>query len=370
MPVTLPAKTLGALATSAAKYTTSSSLAPVLASTLLEVTLGRVRLSATDTTYTLRASLPCESTETWSALVDARRLGAALKVLSGDVSLSLSGRDLTLKAGKARVTLPCTDPAEYVELPSAPSEAEHPVDAPTLARALGAVLPAASADPTRPNLVTVNLEAEDGKLTCVATDGHRLHVARTSLEWAHGSVLLGAEGARHFLAALKGASAGADVSLALSGSSCLLRVDGTEVHARLSAEKFPPWGSVLPRGDAQSTVILAPMPLMDALKRARLAAGDESQPAAVFSAERNGVTELSVRASAEGASTYDEVLAHVDGLLRPTGLALAYLADALEACGADSISIVARAPHAAVVVEPAQKDPHVNVTCVVMPRRV
>lgn len=74
MPVTLPAKALGALATSAAKYTASSTLAPVLASTLLEVTPGRVRLSATDTTYTLRATLPCESTELWSALVDAKRL--------------------------------------------------------------------------------------------------------------------------------------------------------------------------------------------------------------------------------------------------------------------------------------------------------
>ena len=370
MPVTLPAKTLGALATSAAKYTTSSSLAPVLASTLLEVTQGRVRLSATDTTYTLRASLPCESTELWSALVDAKRLSAALKVLSGDVSLSLSGRDLTLKAGKARVTLPCTDPAEYVDLPTAPEGAEHPVDAHTLSRALGAVLPASSTNPTRPNLVTVSLEAEDGKLTCVATDGHRLHVARTSLDWTHGSVLLGADGARHFLAALKGAGAEADVSLAIAGSSCLLRVDTTEVHARLSAEKFPPWRAVVPSGDPQSTVTLDPAPLVDALKRARLAAGDESQPAAVFSCEREGDTELTVRASAEGASTEEAVPAHVDGLLPPTGLALTYLADALEALGADSVTLVARSPRAAVVLEPAQPDPHVNVTCVVMPRRV
>lgn len=368
MPVTLPAKALGALAASAAKYTTSSSLAPVLASTLLEVTLGRVRLSATDTTYALRASLPCESTELWSALVDAKRLAAALKVLSGDVSLSLSGRDLTLRAGKARVTLPCTDPAEYVELPTAPEGAQHPVDALTLSRALGAVLPAASDDAARPNLVTVNLEAEDGKLTCVATDGHRLHVARTSLAWPHGSVLLGADGARHFLAALKGA--GADVSLAIAGSSCLLRVDGTEVHARLSAEKFPPWRAVVPTGDAQSTLTLDPAPLVDALKRARLAAGDEAQPAAVFSAEREGVSELTVRANAEGASTEDAVPAHVDGLLPPTGLALTYIADALEALGTDSVRIVARGERAAVTVQPAQADAQVRVTCVVMPRRV
>ena len=368
MPVTLPAKALGALATSAAKYTASSTLAPVLACTLIEVTPGRVRLSATDTTYTLRATLPCESTELWSALVDAKRLAAALKVLSGDVSLSLSGRDLTLRAGKARVTLPCTDPAEYVELPTAPEGAEHPVDAHTLSRALGAVLPASSTNPTRPNLVTVSLEAEDGKLTCVATDGHRLHVARTSLDWPHGSVLLGAEGARHFLAALKGA--GADVSLAIAGSSCLLRVDGTEVHARLSAEKFPPWRAVVPTGDTQSTVTLDPAPLVDALKRARLAAGDESQPAAVFSAEREGATELTVRASAEGASTEDAVPAHVDGLLPPTGLALAYLADALEALGAGSVTLVARSPRAAVVLVPAQPDTHASVTCVVMPRKV
>lgn len=370
MPVTLPAKALGALAASAAKYTASSTLAPVLASTLLEVTPGRVRLSATDTTYALRAALPCESTELWSALVDAKRLAATLKVLSGDVSLSLSGRDLTLRAGKARVTLPCTDPAEYVELPSAPEGAQHPVDALTLSRALAAVLPAASDDAARPNLVTVNLEPEDGKLTCVATDGHRLHVARTSLAWPHGSVLLGADGARHFLAALKGAGAGADVSLAIAGSSCLLRVDGTEVHARLSAEKFPPWRAVVPTGDAQSTLTLDPAPLVDALKRARLAAGDEAQPAAVFSAEREGVSELTVRASAESASTEDAVPAHVDGLLPPTGLALAYLADALDAVGALSVSIVARGERAAVVLVPAQPDTHVRVTCVVMPRRV
>ena len=107
-----------------------------------------------------------------------------------------------------------------------------------------------------------------------------------------------------------------------------------------------------------------------ALKRARLAAGDESQPAAVFSCEREGDTELTVRASAEGASTEEAVPAHVDGLLPPTGLALTYLADALEALGADSVTLVARSPRAAVVLEPAQPDPHVNVTCVVMPRRV
>jgi len=366
MPVTLPAKSLAAAAAAAAKYTASTSLAPTLACTLIEVTPGRVRLSASDTVYALRTSVPCESTETWTTCVDAKRLAAALKVLSGDVSLSLSGRELVLRAGKSRVTLTALDPAEYPELPSCEGAAQD-VDAPTLSRALAAVLPAASEDPTRVNLVTVHLEREDGKLLCVATDGHRLHVARTSLEWPHLPVLLGADGARHFLAALKGA---ASAQLALSGSSCLLLVGDTEVHARLSAEKFPPWRTVVPQGEITSTLTLSPAPLADALKRARLAAGDDAHPAAVFSAEREGDTELTVRASAESASTEDAVPAQVDGLLPPTGLALSYLADALDAVGTGRARLVSRGERAPVVLEPELPDPQVRVTCVVMPRRI
>ena len=86
MPVTLSAKTLADAATRVAKFTYSSSLAPVLSCTLLEVNQGAVTLSATDTTYAARVRVPCDSAERWCVCVDAKKLAQSLKALSGEVT--------------------------------------------------------------------------------------------------------------------------------------------------------------------------------------------------------------------------------------------------------------------------------------------
>jgi len=362
MPVTLSAKTLADAAARVAKFTHSSSLAPVLSCTLLEVNQGAVTLSATDTTYAARVRVPCDSAERWRVCVDAKKLAQALKALSGEVTLATGTGELILKSGRARLALKVTDADEYPELPSI-TAAPQELHAPTLARALEAVLPASSQDSTRPNIATVYLDSHNGHLVTVATDGHRLHSAVTALSW-DAPALIGSEGARHFVNALKGAGT---CTLAREGSSLLLRAGDTEVHARLSAERFPPWQSVVPKDTPVATLTLHAQELADALKRAKLAAS-EDLPAVSLSVEHG---ELVLRATGERAQTEERVPTETQGDLPLTGLALEYAQEALVALGAEQVTLTSRGTRSAVVFAPVDTPEGApQVSCVVMPRRI
>lgn len=177
-------------------------------------------------------------------LVDHAKLAAFANAVPSDTIDLVLGGDLTLAGGGVRFALrPVVG-----ELPQMPSVADPTdaarVSADELARAIGAVArSAAKSDPTRRAITAVRLDAEDGRLVAVATDGRRLASLRTAgtVTSPECSILIPAA----FAARLRGVldrHGNAEVRITADRRRASFEIGGGPlVRTRLVDETYPDW---------------------------------------------------------------------------------------------------------------------------------
>ncbi len=229
---------------------------PILAHVLIESAEGVVSLGATDLEIGIRQQ--CKSTvkKNGAVTTDARKLYEIIRELPPErVSLRATGNGwLDVSSGKSRFRLASLDPKEFpavvpTEQAGTPSPATASLSAKTLREMVEKTLFATSPDETRLQLSGVYLEAQKaGKLRMVASDGHRLALIERETAipepaaWPHA--ILPRKGlieARKLLEKSEG-----DVTLALKGTTAILKKDTTELSMRLVEGEFPDYHQVIP----------------------------------------------------------------------------------------------------------------------------
>lgn len=147
---------------------------PVDESVLVESANDHVTLTATDHSTYVRLAVPAEVTTRGVLLVSLRRLAGLTG--SGPRHIELSGTTATLGAATHRLS--ALDASLYPAVPTPCGAVLSTLLRATLARALAATTYAMSHDETRPHMSALLLERRAGELRFVATDGHRLALAR------------------------------------------------------------------------------------------------------------------------------------------------------------------------------------------------
>lgn len=134
-----------------------------------------------------------------------------------------------------------------------------------IASALEQVLPAAGTDPSRPDLMTVLVEAADGSVRFVATDSHRCvvrDVVPTSFD-GRFSAVLSATTMRGWQQQLDGSDS---VTLRRDGGELLVTGERVDLRAAILGVTFPPYEEVLSSSASMSaTVVTDRAALLDAL---------------------------------------------------------------------------------------------------------
>lgn len=174
------------------------------------------------------------------ALVDSRRLAEIVAGMSaGPIMLSEDKSDndgLSLKVASkgSRYHLTSIDPEDFPEFGECQESVPVRVDAPELAKALGAVTAACSHDYTKPILTGVYVELKDLRLSFTATDTHFL--VRKSLPAIN---FCGGE-FEPFVLSRDGADSIAKLA-ALTGGTVAIRCDGTKAQAECGPHfaRFP-----------------------------------------------------------------------------------------------------------------------------------
>ena len=147
---------------------------PVLEAVLIESAGDHLSLIATDLTVFVRVVVPASVTSSGDLLVPLRRLVELTR--NGARQLDLAGTTIALGAATHRLAV--LDPSTFPVVPTPSGEVLATLLRPTLARALAATSYAMSTDETRPHLSALFVERRNGELRFVATDGHRLALAR------------------------------------------------------------------------------------------------------------------------------------------------------------------------------------------------
>lgn len=231
---------------------------PILSSLLVEAreTDGSVRITASDLDQRLTMRVDASVVAGGSLAYPAEALTALIKNLPGDASqveLSSSG-GITAGKSQAVLTTEAGDiyPADMVGAPASRISEEA---AGALADAIAACLPAADkvADPIRPQLAGLHLEAADDGVFAVALDGHRLHMVKLPEELRAVLADAGADGVVVPAAAAKVAARllrefAAGVSLGFANGRMQIASASAIYTARLydGGKEYPNWRQAMP----------------------------------------------------------------------------------------------------------------------------
>jgi DNA polymerase-3 subunit beta len=326
----------------AQKGTAGRSSMPILLSLLLEIEGSTLTLTGTDHNTTFKACCEVTEAEPGSLAVPAAHFMDVLRGLPEPVvSLEQVGKQLRVQSGRSKYLVPCfTTTVDFPAVPEIEEPVAFTVAGNVLAAALERVLPAVGTDDTRPQLVGIHLSIPEGgrSLYLVATDTHRLHVAR---------IELGEEfTAPHALAATVPSSVCAELVKLLHGSDdCTIELGKNLVglsapwgalFTRLIDGQYPAFRRVIP--DHREGLQFDRRGLVEALKRAATVAAGDAHRVVLAQQEDGGFT-LSARSEEFGQAEEAIDTLGGNGPTDPLAMNHKQLVAAVAACPEDIVTL-------------------------------
>jgi DNA polymerase-3 subunit beta len=303
---------------------------PILANVLLRKNGPQIEFTTSDLEIQVRTSAELGGDDsTFSTTVGARKLIDILRALPTDqvVTLSAAQNKLTLQGGKSRFTLQ-TLPAEDFPLVNEAVEFGPTFSVPqkTLRDLLNQVHFAMAVHDIRYYLNGILFIAEGKTLTLVATDGHRLAMAQSTLAEDMPSkqeVILPRKTVLELQRLLRDEDT--PIEMRFAGNQAKFQFSGMEFVTKLVEGKFPDYNRVIPKNH-KNTVTLGRAPLLGCLQRAAILTSEK------FKGVRVNIEPGLLRiasSNAEQEEAKEELEIDYDGDAIEIGFNVTYLMDAL-----------------------------------------
>ncbi|WP_312405270.1 DNA polymerase III subunit beta [Rhizobium sp.] len=237
MQLTISRTELARVVGAVGKVVEARNTIPILSNILLETEGDTLKVTATDLDIVVSDTAPASVQVEGRVCVDARLIGDIAKKAGGDVSLSLEGNKLVVKSGRSRFSLETRDPADFPSLADGKYDVTIDVD---LASLFAPVSFAIAVKDVRPFLEGIYLHVMDGKLTAVATNGHRLarHVGGDAPGFA-GVII-----AQKPVSVISGIKGVAKVSI--NNEKVRVESEGFVMTTKLIAGDYPDYRRVIP----------------------------------------------------------------------------------------------------------------------------
>ena len=337
---------------------------PILANVLLETDGDTVRLTATDLEVGARVSVPARVAGKGAITVSARKLSEIVKELpAADLALRVQDNaSVALKCGTASYKLVGMAPDDFPPVVPAEKATWLKIDSKTLREMLAQTSFAVSHDETRYALngVLFALTGKDARL--VATDGHRLAMARRTLGNV-GAATTGIVPRKAITEIMRVLGSGEDVEFALTENQFVLQMPNFIMTARLIEGQFPNYEAVVPKSHPGKLVI-SRAALTSALRRVAVMAEERNKPVKFVLAP----AALKLSASSQDLGEAEETL-DVDyaGAEVTIGFNSRYLLDAISPIEKDQVILEFKDGLSPGVVRSADDEGY---CCVIMPMRI
>lgn len=158
---------------------------PVLSNVLMKAEKGKLELTATDMSLTVRATLDADVLEPGTTTLPAKRIFGVFRELSvEEAELDVSDQNVaSIQAGSSYFRIHGISEADYPNLPEMADPKVYVIDQAAFRNMLKLTSYAASVDANRPLLNGVLLSFKGGKLSVVATDSRRLALVEQEVEF-------------------------------------------------------------------------------------------------------------------------------------------------------------------------------------------
>jgi len=346
----------------------TKSTLPILSNVLIAADKEGLTLVATDLDLSIKTRGEAEVTEEGTITVPAKRIGEIVRELPADstVNVSVSGSKVKLNYGKGRATIIGMESEDFPQLPQIDVEKLVTLPREILERAVRRTSYAVSTDETRQMLTGVLLHLQDGDLTLVATDGHRLAKAgfHGDFKGLEGRDLIIPPKALAQVVRLAGGHE--EIKLTVSKNFAVFEVGPTTVYSRLIDGNFPNYGQVIPK-KCSRTVKLNREQFMGALRRVSILADNVTRQIKLeLKPER---VELSVNTADVGEGS-EVMTVEYAGEELAVGYNAAYLLEALRTIESEEIEVRLDTPTSPGLFLPAAQKDNEDLLCLVMPLRL
>lgn len=265
---------------------------PILSNVLLVAKDGRLQFTTTDLDVGITGSVEAQIEKEGSTTLPAKRLVSIVRELpASEVEVAVDSKNhASIRSGPSFFKIIGLGEAEFPPLPDFSGAKEFKIPQADLRDGLRKTSYAISTDETRYVLNGIFTSFRDGKMTLVATDGRRLAMADSDLEFpaSHETDVIIPTKAVQELQRLLGDSG--DVVVQLSDSQISFAVDDSLLCSKLIEGNYPNYRQVIP-GDSNERVVISREALLETVRRVSLLSSDKSNSVKlVFSENRVEVT--------------------------------------------------------------------------------
>jgi DNA polymerase-3 subunit beta len=342
---------LRAAANTAARFAEKRANLPVLGSVLLAAEGGRLILRATNLECGVEVVVPAKVSVDGTVALPAPIFSAFLSGARGKtITASLEGGVLALKTDRAAASIKTVPHDDFPLLPRVSAERSFSIKAPEFSRLLRSVVHCASTSTVKPELQSVLLQGEVGKLLAAATDSFRL--AEKSVTRRGGTVvpplLLPARNAAELLRLLEGLKG--DVEVYYNDNQLSAQLEDTYYTSRLIDGAFPNYQQIVPKTFVTEAVVLRE-DFSSALKSLSIFSDKFLQVALAIEPSKKALL-LSARNPDVGEQT-STVAATIKGEAVALSFNNRYLADGLSSIAGESVRLYSNGPGKALLIKDA-----------------
>ena len=338
---------------------------PILANVLIIAKNGRLSVTATDLEVELVAETDVEADSDGEITVAGRKLLDICRAVpeGSDVTVSLSGEKLSVRAGRSKFNLVTLPAAEFPVVEDIKSAQTITVSQAVLGRLIEKTHFSMAQQDVRYYLNGMLLEAGGKHLRAVATDGHRLALCQAELDGGSLSeqqVIVPRKGVLELQRLMDGDG---DLDIELGSNHIRIQLDGIRFTSKLIDGRFPEYDRVIPKESSNE------------LKADRGEFKSALQRTAILSNEKYRGIRLVIRDSGvvlqahnpEQEEAEEELGVDYGGEDIEIGFNVNYLLDALNAVEGDDVTLSVQDSNSSCLIrQPGNED----CTFVVMPMRL
>ena len=226
---------------------------PVLSNVLFKAEKGRLELTATDMSLTVRATLAADVAEPGVTTLPAKRIFGVFRELSVDeAEMEVSEQNIaSIQAGSSYFRIHGISEADYPSLPEMEDPKVFSIDQGVFRNMLKLTAYAASVDSNRPLLNGVLLSFKSGKLSVVATDSRRLALVEQEVEFpadAGMDLIVPLKTVEELLRTLGDAGA---LKILATPKQIAFEFDGVLIVSKLVEGTYPNFRQVIPQANGE-----------------------------------------------------------------------------------------------------------------------
>ena len=336
---------------------------PILANVLIEAQQDGLRVGATDLEVGARVAVPATVERVGAITLGARKLLELVRELPAQpIALALQdGGWVQLVCGTASFRLVGLPAEEYPPLEMEGAGGWVAIDGARLRSMLACTSYAMSQDESRPFLNGLYVAQKGRELRVVATDGHRLALARTDVAVEGEMAGIIPRKAVQEMSRVLGAAE--DTALVVRDNQFFLRSAGFSLASKLIEGQFPSYEQVLPKAHPRRLLVEREA-LIAALRRVSVIADDRTRPVRLTVGP--GAVRLSA-SSQELGEAEEALTAEFAGEEFTISFNARYLLDSLAPMEGDQVVVELKDPLSPGVFKSATDDSQL---CVIMPMRI